>query len=191
MMITVSTPGPSSTLRVFTWRKLRSAGAHSLGQSVYLLPERPATTRMVNRLLARVLREGGHGRTLRVSLNDGREERETIERFNGERSDEYREIVGRTRDFFSEIEAERAKGRATFTEVEESDVDLSRFQRWLTAVRQRDYFDAEGYDEAVNAVAACERVLAEFEAEAFASESASDDQQTALPPRLRAVGQPT
>jgi hypothetical protein len=186
-MITLSTTGPSSTLRVHAWRKLRALGAYALGQSVYLVPERPATARTVNRLLARVQREGGRGRALRVALTDEREEREMIAGFCAERSDEYREIVERTRDFLTEIEMERGRGRATYTEVEESGADLIRFQKWLAAVRQRDYFDADGHIEAAAAVAACERALSEFEAEAFASELASEEQPAVAWRRLRAV----
>jgi hypothetical protein len=73
----------------------------------------------------------------------------------------------------AETELERGRGRMTYTEVEESGADLARFQKWLAAVRARDYFDADGQAEAAVAVAACEEALSEFEAEAFASELAA------------------
>lgn len=186
-MITLSTSGPSSTLRVHAWRKLRALGAHALAQSVYLVPERPATLRTVTRLLARVLREGARGRVLHVALAERREELAMIAAFCAERTDEYREIVERTRDFLAEIAMERGRGRATYTEVEESSADLLRFQKWLAAVRQRDYFDAEGHSEAAAAVAACAQALSEFEAEAFASELAAEEPPAVAPRRLRAV----
>jgi hypothetical protein len=72
---------------------------------------------------------------------------------------------------------ERERGRATYTEVEESDTDLKRFRSWLEAVRERDYFDAGGRTEAEDAFDACERALAEFEAEAFAGELAATGQE--------------
>jgi hypothetical protein len=170
LIITVSTSGASSTLRVHAWRKLRGLGAHALHQSVYLLPDRPSTRRAVTRLIARVQREGGHGRMLQIALSDEREEQELMAAFSAERSDEYGEIVERTLDFLREIETERQRGRMTYTEVEESDADFKRFQRWLAAVRERDYFGAPGQQEAIDAVASCERALAEFEAAAFTSE---------------------
>jgi hypothetical protein len=170
LIITVSTSGASSTLRVHAWRKLRGLGAHALQQSVYLLPDRPSTRRTVTRLIARMQREGGHGRMLQVALTDEREERELIAAFSAERSDEYREIVERTLDFLRELETERKRGRMTYTEVEESDADFKRFQRWLASVRDRDYFGAPGQQEAIDAVASCERALADFEAGAFTRE---------------------
>jgi hypothetical protein len=170
LIITVSTSGASSTLRVHAWRKLRGLGAHALHQSVYLLPDRPSTRRAVTRLIARVRREGGLARMLQIALTDEREERELIGAFSAERSDEYGEIVERTVDFLREIKTERERGRMTYTEVEESDADFKRFQRWLAAVRERDYFGAPGQEDAIEAVASCERALAEFEAAAFTSE---------------------
>jgi hypothetical protein len=178
LLITLATGGPSSTLRVHAWRKLRSLGALALAQSVYLLPDRAATVRAVHRLLARVRREQARGRLLHVTLDDA-DERETIAAFCAERADEYAEIVGRTNDFLAEIELERSRGRVTYTEVEESDADLARFQKWLAAVRKRDYFDADGREQAEAAVEACEKTLSDFEAEAFASELALRDGGTA------------
>ena len=172
LLITLSTGGPSSTLRVHAWRKLRSLGAIALAQSAYLVPERPPTVRVINRLVARVRREGAGAQVLHLTLAE-QEERVMVAAFSAERSDEYGEIADRTRAFLAEIEIERGRGRATYTEVEESDTDLRRLRSWLEAVRDRDYFDAGGREKAEAAVVACERALAEFEAEAFASELAA------------------
>jgi hypothetical protein len=177
LLVTLSTGGPSSTLRVHAWRKLRSLGALALAQSAYLVPERPATTRAVNRLLARFRQEGARGRLLHLAL-DPADEHEMIAAFCAERADEYGEIAERTRDFLAEIDMERGRGRATYTEFAESDADLARFQKWLAAVRKRDYFDADGREQAEAAVDACERALSEFEAEAFAAELASSEAAT-------------
>jgi hemolysin activation/secretion protein len=186
LLITVSTPGGrSSTLRVYAWRKLRSLGAHYLQQSVCLLPATTKTTRAVTRLAARLRAEGGQAEVLRVALTDAKQEAATIAAFQRERSDEYREVVERTRQFHAELELERGRGRATYTELEESDADLARHQRWLAAIRARDYFDAPGADEAAAAVAACEEALARFETEALSAEL--DESQATEAPRLRAV----
>jgi hypothetical protein len=185
LLIALSTSGPSSTLRVHAWRTLRSLGALSLAQSTYLVPERPATVRAVNRLLSRVRGEEARGVLLHLSLNE-RDEPDMIAAFSAERADEYGEIIERTRDFIAEIDMERGRGRVTYTEVEESDADLRRFQRWLAAVRKRDYFDADGREQAEAVVQACELALSQFEAEAFASELAIDEPATLSerPPRV-------
>jgi hypothetical protein len=187
LLISVSTPGGgSSTLRVFAWRKLRSLGAHYLQQSVCLLPATPRTTRAAARVVTRLRAEGGQGEMLRIRLSEARQEAAIVDAFQRERSDEYREVVERTRQFHAELELERSRGRATYTELEESDADLARHQKWLQAIRARDYFGAPGADEAAAAVASCEEALARFETEALSAEL--DESAADAPPRsLRAV----
>ena len=186
LLITVSTPpGGSSTLRVYAWRNLRSLGAHYLQQSVCLLPATPKTTRAATRVVTRLREEGGHGEMLRIHLTDSKQEAVIIEAIQRERADEYAEVVESTRQFHDELELERRRGRTTYTELEESDADLARYQKWLAAIRGRDYFDAPGGQEAAAAVASCEEALARFESDALSAElgeSAPDPR-----PGLRAV----
>jgi len=186
LLITVSTPGGgSSTLRVYAWRNLRSLGAHYLQQSVCLLPATPKTMRTVTRLVTRLRAEGGHGEMLHITLTDARQEAAVIDAIQRERTDEYREVVGSTQEFHEELALERSRGRAMYTELEESDADLARHQKWLAAIRARDYFDAPGGEEATAAVASCEEALARFESEALAAEL--DESPSDARPGLRAV----
>ena len=111
-----------------------------------------------------------------------------IDAMQAERTDEYHELVESTRQFHDELAGERRRGRPTYTELEESDTDLARYQRWLAAIRARDYFDAPGGHEATAAVASCEAALAEFESEALSAELDEDTRDTE--PRLRAVKPP-
>lgn len=187
LLVTVSTPGPSSSLRVHVWRKLRSLGALYLQQSVCLLPERPETTRAINRLLDRVNGEGGDGRSLRMLLTDSGEEQAVITQFHAERSDEYHEVCDRTPAFLDEIDSERAKGRTTYAEVEESEADLDRLRTWLGRIKARDYFDAPGGTDAIAAVQQCADVLAAFEAEALAADAVTTPPVLQSVKRLRAV----
>jgi hypothetical protein len=185
LLITVSTPGGgSSTLRVYAWRHLRRLGAHYLQQSVCVLPATPKTTRAVARLVTRLRAEGGHGEMLRIKLTDARQEAAVVDAIQRERTDEYREVVERTQQFHAELELERRRGRATYTELEESDADLARHQKWLAAIRARDYFEAPGGEEAAAAVASCEEALARFESEALSAEL---DESADSRPALRAV----
>jgi ChrB-like protein len=186
LLISVSTPGGgSSTLRVYAWRTLRRLGAHYLQQSVCVLPATPATTRAAARLVTRLRAEGGRGEMLRIRLTDDRQEATVIDAMQRERSDEYREVVERTQQFHEELQLERRRGRATYTELEESDADLARHQKWLAAIRARDYFDAPGGEEAAAAVASCEEALARFESEALSAEL--DESTADGGPTLRAV----
>jgi hypothetical protein len=189
LLITVATPGGgSSTLRVYAWRNLRSAGAHYLQQSVCLLPATPATTRAATKVVTRLRAEGGSGEVLRIQLVDAKQEARVVDAMQAERTDEYHELVESTRQFHEELEVERRRGRATYTELEESDADLARYKKWLAAVRARDYFDAPGGDEATAAVASCEAALAQFESEALSAEL--DEPTSGAGPSLRALERP-
>jgi hypothetical protein len=137
---------------------------------VCLLPETPKTTRAVTRLVTRLRAEGGHGEMLRIRLTDADQEAAVVEAIQRERTDEYGEVVQRTRQFHEELQLERRRGRATYTELEESDADLARHQKWLAAIRARDYFQAPGAEEAAAAVDSCEEALARFESEAVSAE---------------------
>jgi hypothetical protein len=171
LLITVSTPrGGTSTLRVYAWRNLRSLGAHYLQQSVCLLPATPKTTRAAARVVTRLRAEGGHGEMIRIRMTDSKQEAVIIDAIQRERTDEYHELVESTRQFHEELQHERRRGRATYTEFEESDTDLARYQKWLAAVRAREYFDAPGGQEAAAAVASCEEALAGFQSEALSAE---------------------
>jgi ChrB-like protein len=186
LLISVSTPGgSSSTLRVYAWRNLRRLGAHYLQQSVCVLPATAKTTRTATRLVTRLRTEGGQGRMIRIKLTDAREEAAIIDAIQREREDEYRELVESTQKFHEELQLERRRGRTMYTELEESDADLARHQKWLTAIRARDYFDAPGGPEAAAAVASCEEALARFESEALSAEL--DETPPDARPGLRAV----
>ena len=171
MLVTVTTPGAPSSLRVYVWRRLRSLGALYLQQSVCLLPERADTTRAVLRLVDRVRSDGGEARVLHIALADADEEQAVIEAFRAERSDEYREVCARAPAFLVEIDGERAKGRLTYAEVEKSEADLHRLQAWLAKIHARDYFDGPGRAYAEQAVTACSQALAALETDALAADS--------------------
>ena len=176
LLITVSTAGAPPALRVQVWRRLRALGALYLQQSVCLLPDRPEVTRAVRRLLDRVHRDGGQGRLLRVALTDPAEEHAVVEDFRRERAVEYADLLERIPEFLAELDRERARGRTTYAEVEESEADLHRFQSWLAKIAARDYFDAPGAAEAGAAVQRCATELAAFEEDALAAEAPEPNQ---------------
>lgn len=189
-LLTAVSTGGSSTLRVHCWRKLRSLGGFYIQSSVCLLPETRETTRATAKLASRVRRDGGTCRILTIAITGVAERKEIVDAFNVERTDEYREVCSRTQAFEQEIASERARGRATYTEVEESQADLERLQKWLRRVRERDYFHASGREDAEAAVARCAQLLEEFEDEALAAEVADTPTRSATHRGLRAVGEP-
>ena len=171
LLLSVSTAGAAGTLRVQVWRKLRLLGALYLQQSVCLLPEREETTRQVRRLLDRVRQHGGSARSLRVTFPDSADQQQIIGEFNAARDAEYAELLERIPELELEMAHERARGRTTYAEVEESEADLHRFRSWLAKITARDYFGAARGPQARAAVERCAQALAAFEAAALATEA--------------------
>lgn len=184
LLITVSLSSGQASLRVHVWRKLRSLGAVYLQSSVCLLPERVEVSREVRRLLDRVSQEGGAGQSLQIVLRDLQELQWLHEQFNAARDIEYGEVLERLPALSAELAGERAKGRTTYAEVEESEADLDRFRGWMAKIERRDYFAAPLGEQARVAVNAAAEELASFEAEALRAEAPVE------PRRLRAVPAP-
>jgi hypothetical protein len=174
LLVTVHTPGrETSAERVYAWRKLRGLGALYLHQSVCVLPAREQTRSAIDTLIEHLRSRGAQGEVHVIKFTDEAQETALIDEFQAERSDEYGEVVERTKQFHEELEYERGRGRVTYPEFEESEADLVR------------HFDAPRHAEAVAAVDACERALAAFQETALAAEF---DEQPERPERSGAPG---
>ncbi|MEU7899870.1 Chromate resistance protein ChrB [Nonomuraea sp. NPDC049152] len=190
VLVSIST-GAVASLRVHVWRQLHKLGAVYVQQSVCILPDRPAVGQALARLLARVRDQGGQARTLRLQLSDPQEIEALVAEQRTERDAEYAEVLERVPQFLAELQQETARGRATYAEVEESEADLERFARWLSAIEARDYFQAAGGDAARAAVQDCRTALATFEQAALAADTTAEPARPAWPAkrRLRAADQ--
>lgn len=173
LLIAVST-GSAASLRVFVWRKLRGLGALYVQQSVCLLPARPEVRQQLQRLLHRVTREGGQGRLLHLRLVDEDERLAVVAELQAARDAEYADLLDRLPSFFSELEMELARGRASYVEVEESEADLTRFREWAKKIERRDYFGAPLRDAVRAQLASAGEALRAFEVAALAAETAQD-----------------
>ncbi len=182
MLLSIST-GKESALRVFVWRQLRRLGAVYLHQSVCLLPDRPVVRANLRPVLARVRSQGGRVRLLSIRV-DTEDHRSLVEEQRRDRDTEYGEVVERAPQLLEEIESETARGRATYAEAKESEADLERFEKWLTAINDRDYFHAPAGVPAQIAVQACRDALATFAAQSRVADEAESDQ---APVSLRIV----
>jgi len=189
LLVSVSTAGAAATLRVHVWRKLRSLGALYLQQSVCVLPARAEVVRQVRLLADRVHHQGGSARVLRIELTDPDEQARVVAEMSAARDAEYAEVLDRLPAFRSELATERARGRPSYVEVEESEADLERFRSWLSKIAKRDYFGAPAASTARQAAEAAAAELAEFEAEALNIEAPAEPATAAAPPEVEKTGQ--
>lgn len=191
LLISVTT-GSDASLRVYVWRQLRKLGAVYLQNSVCLLPDVGQVPHTVQRLAARVNTSGGKARVLHADLTDPAEAAAVIAEQRADRDVEYGEVLERVPAFLEEIAQETARGRATYSEVEESEADLERFERWTASIAARDYFSAAGGEAAREAIDKCRAAFTAFEAAALAADTGIDTSQpTGGRPRLRIAGTET
>jgi G3E family GTPase len=188
LLVSITT-GADASLRVHVWRQLRKLGAIYLQNSVCLLPEVDAVPQTVQRLVARVNGSGGKARVLHATFTDAAEQAAIVAEQRADRDTEYGEVLERTPTFLAEIAHETARGRATYAEVEESEADLERFEKWLSSIAARDYFNAGGGQVARDAVQACRDAFTAFEAAALAADTGAP-QTTVETPQLPVVDTP-
>ena len=186
LLVTVVS-GSESTLRVRVWRDLRKLGAVYLHSSVCLLPDQPAVAAALETLVQRVRDGGGRARVLHAQLLDPAEEAAIVAEQVADRDREYHEVIERTGAFVDEIAHETSRGNATYTEVEESEADLERFERWLASIAARDYFGAHRRADAEAALQRCRDLLEDFQLAAVASDTESPATDTDSQDRLGLV----
>jgi hypothetical protein len=185
LLISVTT-GSDASLRVYVWRQLRKLGAVYLQNSVCLLPGLGQVPHTVQRLAARVNTSGGKARILHTELIDPAEEAAVVAEQRTDRDVEYGEVLERIPAFLDEIAKETARGRATYSEVEESEADLERFERWMASIAARDYFSAAGGRAARDAIEQCRAAFSAFESAALAADTGIENiDPTSGRPRLR------
>ena len=187
LLISASTGNASASLRVTVWRRLRGLGALYLQQSVCLLPDLPPVAASVAELRERVLREGGAMRVLPIAVPDADVVAELVAELNTARDAEYDDLLERLPALHEELDIERRRGRATYEEVEENEIDLDRFRTWAAKIAARDYFGAPGGARVQAALEDAAAALRAFESDALRAAAQERPDAGARP--LRFVGE--
>jgi hypothetical protein len=161
--------------RTYVWRQLKELGAIYLQQAVGLLPDRPAVRAALDALADRIRTFEGDVSLLETRSPSADWEQEMIRRFNAARDAEYAEVIENVERFEDEITRESQRGKYTFAELEDSEADWEKIQRWLARIDARDFFTAPGR---LGVVAAMERgrtKLEQFAAAVYVHEGVQDD----------------
>jgi hypothetical protein len=165
----------SSGRRTYVWRQLRQLGAVYLQQAAAVLPDRPDLREELDRLGQRIRSAGGEASLLETASPSETWEGELVARFNAARDAEYDEVVDSVERFEDEIRRETRKGRFRFAELEESETDWEKLQRWFARLTERDFFGAPGRAGAEEALARGRTLLDEFTQEVYRAEGLDAD----------------
>jgi hypothetical protein len=130
--------------RTYVWRQLKQLGAVYLQQAAAILPDRPEVHAALDALAIHIRSTEGEVSLLATTSPNTDWEQELIARFNQARDEEYAEVVENVERFEAELQRESQKGKFTFAELEDSEADWEKIERWLSRIEARDFFVAPG-----------------------------------------------
>ena len=163
-------PASPSSPRVTVWRRLRAAGALGLQNGVWLLPRSPEHEQFLKKLTEYAINQEGTAHYFSVTSLGSLSETDIVAHFVAERQDEYEELSQHCREFLAEIEKESDQKRFNYGELEESEADFERLEKWLHKIQKRDFFGGEMAQTAASDVKNCRQALATFTQLIYAQE---------------------
>ena len=170
LLFLVQLPRTPSSARVALWRRLRAAGATTLVNSAWVLPETTSHAEFFGQLRDGVLQQGGTAWVLRVSVSSPEETDAVLQRFRADRGREYDEFAERCTALLDEIGKETDARKYTFAEMEEGEHDLDKLVRWLAKIQARDFFPDERQQQAVAMLAQCRSAVDAFSRAVYTTE---------------------
>ena len=162
LLLAYSLPKEPSRYRVAVWRRLRKLGAVYLNEGFWILPSQPELQPEIQSLIAEVQSSGGAASAFTSKDLDEQQGERLRGRFLAARSEEYSELAGQYNKFVLHVDHARSTRRFTFAEVEELEEELTKLERWLSEIHQRDFFGTPAYDSAVRSVEEGRELLQAF-----------------------------
>ena len=162
LLFTSQLSATSSSPRVTVWRRLRAAGALGLQNSIWLLPRSAYHEQFLQKLTEYAIKQGGAAQYFGVISLGNLSDADIVAQFVAERHDEYEELAEHCREFLTEMGKEIAHERFTYGELEESEANFERLEKWLAKIQKRDFFGGAMAETAVRELEACREILNRF-----------------------------
>jgi hypothetical protein len=170
LLLLAQLPKSPSSARVALWRRLRAAGAATMINSAWVLPETPPHAELLEQLRDGVVRQGGTAFLLNVSLSQPEENEAIVARFRADRAKEHDEFAERCSALLDEIGRESGAEKYTFAEMEESEQDLEKLVRWLAKIQARDFFPDEQAERSAGLLVRCRSAVETFSRAVYTAE---------------------
>ena len=182
LLLAYSLPKEPSRYRVSVWRRLRKLGAVYLNEGFWVLPNEASLQAEVQGLIAEVQGSGGAASAFTSRDLDEPQAERLRARFLEARGEEYSELAGQYAKFVAHVDHARSTHRFTFAEVEELEEELSKLERWLAEIHQRDFFGTPAYQDVATSLDAGRELL-----QAFVTSTYEELDESPTPPDLEAV----
>jgi hypothetical protein len=137
LMLMHQLPARPAYARVKVWRRLREAGAVTIGNAAYILPDREESRAAFTAVLREVESLGGDGLVVEGTLLAGLREDALRARFNAARESDYQKIATELR----QLAQDWKKRKTPKTDPVQA---LARVSQRLAAIHRIDFFAASG-----------------------------------------------
>jgi len=149
---------------------MRSAGALSLQNGVWILPRSQKNEELVQNTASFIQGQSGTALVLTAKTIGLDAENKIIQMFQNNIDEEYTEFQGRCKDFLTEIEKETSQSHFTFAELDEIEEDMHKMTSWLRKIQTREYFESSQASQARTALEKCQQELTQFTKSVYANE---------------------
>ena len=169
VVLLIRIPPEPSRHRVAVWRELRKAGALSLGQGVWAVPDLPVFEAAVRRTAELVERAEGEVTMLDAAGRKPADVARLRGFFDQARQADWAEFLAECSKFEDEIAKEIRIEKFTLAELEEEEQSLERLRRWHRDLTSRDVFGTPEAAEATARLKICVAACEEFAEFVFAA----------------------
>lgn len=160
-LLTYQLVAESPRHRAAVLRELHRAGAVSLQQGLWAMPDGKVFDEALDRVVALI--EGGDGNADVFDVTPREATSARLEAaFTAEREAEWAELVTECVNFDAEIAGQIATEKFTLAELNEGEQTLDRLKRWYHELRHRDLFGAPTAPIAERRLKACEEAFEDF-----------------------------
>lgn len=155
MVLVCRMPAEPARHRMALWRDLRRAGAISLAQGVWALPDVPAGESLLARAREHAAAAGGDLVVLAATGRDEQAAERLEELYRTARAEEWAEFGADCDKYLDELDKEERIGKYTLAELEEEEHSLDRLRRWYRDLRARDILGTPAAGEAEHQLKQC------------------------------------
>lgn len=143
LTFTYKVPSEPSKNRVYVWRTIKDLGAVYLQQGVALFPYKENLYDTLQNLRKEVKSLGGKSTLSQLTFMNEEDEQDIIAEFKQQINEEYTEFQENCQRLIYELDRETEIGKFKFSELEENEEEIKKFQRWYSKITNRDYFNSE------------------------------------------------
>lgn len=162
ILLIYSLPSQPSRKRAYVWRELKKLGAIYLRDGVALLPRTQESEGRLAEVAERIAAYDGSAELVLAPRFLNEDPARFVERFQADRTDEYRELYHECVHFMRDVLEEVDAKDFGFPDVDKLESELGRLHRWKEQIAERDYFRAPGVDRVDEILGKCDHAFDAF-----------------------------